>query len=72
MQVTAQELQLTHKVHRCIQQQQWHQAKHYCQRLLKADPVDAQVHHLLGLVHVQIAAACNSLELRREYEERAV
>jgi len=72
MQVTAQELQLTHKVHHCIQQQQWHQAKHYCQRLLKADPVDAQVHHLLGLVHVQIAAACSSLDLRREHQERAV
>ena len=72
MQVTAHELQLTHKVHRCIQQQQWHQAKHYCQRLLKADPIDSQVHHLLGLVYVQIAATCNSLELRREYEERAV
>jgi len=72
MQVTAQELDLTRKVHHCIQQQQWHQAKHYCQRLLKANPVDAQVHHLLGLIHVQIAAASSSADLRREHQERAV
>lgn len=72
MQVTAQELDLTRKVHHCIQQQQWHQAKHYCQRLLKANTADAQVHHLLGLIHVQIAAASSSADLRREHQERAV
>ena len=72
MQVSAQELELTHKVHHCIQQQQWHQAKHYCQRLLKTDPADAQEHHLLGLVYVQIAAISQSVDLRREHQDRAV
>ncbi len=66
------QLDLTHKVHRCIQQQQWHQAKHHCQRLLKLDARDAQVHQLLGLIHVQLAATATSADIRHEHENRAL
>ena len=72
MNASQQQLDLTHKVHRCIQQQQWHQAKHHCQRLLKLDDQDAQVHQLLGLIHVQLAATATSADLRHEHENRSL
>jgi tetratricopeptide (TPR) repeat protein len=72
MNASQQQLDLTHKVHRCIQQQQWHQAKHHCQRLLKLDDKDAQVHQLLGLIHVQLAATAASADLRHEHENRSL
>jgi len=72
MNASEQQLDLTHKVHRCIQQQQWHQAKHHCQQLLRCDHTDAQVHQLLGLIHVQLAATASSADLRYEHENRAL
>ncbi len=72
MNASQQQLDLTHKVHRCIQQQQWHQARHHCQRLLKLDDQDAQVHQLLGLIHVQLAATEASSHLRQEHESRSL
>lgn len=72
MNASQQQLDLTHKVHQCIQRQQWHQAKHHCQRLLKLDSRDAQVHQLLGLIHVQLAATSTSADLRHEHEDRAL
>ena len=72
MTASQQQLELTHKVQRCIQQQQWHQAKHHCQRLLKLDAQDAQVHQLVGLIHVQLAASAASADIRHEHENRAL
>lgn len=72
MNATQQQLDLTRKAHRCIQQQQWTQAKQYCLQLLKLDQRDAQVHQLLGLIHVQLASSAVSADLRHEHEGHAL
>lgn len=72
MNATHQQLDLSHKVHKCIQQKQWHPAKHHLQRLISLEPEDAQAHQLLGLVHVQLAKLSSSADLRCEHEQRAL
>lgn len=72
MNASQQQLDLSQKVHKCIQQAQWHPAKHHLQRLLKLDPNDAQAHQLLGLVHVQLAKLSTAADLRCEHQERAL
>lgn len=72
MMETQQPLELPRKVHQCIQQQQWHQAKHHCQRLLKLEPHNAQAHQLLGLIHIQLAGVASSADSRLEHMERAL
>ncbi len=72
MNATSQQLDLSQKVHKCIQQAQWHPAKHHLQRLLKLDPHDAQAYQLLGLVHVQLAKLSTSADLKNEHVERAL
>ena len=64
-------LDLPRKIHQCIQQQQWHQAKHHCQRLLKLEPRDAQAHQLLGLIHIQLAGIASSSDSKKEHTRRA-
>jgi tetratricopeptide (TPR) repeat protein len=71
MNASHQQLDLSHKVNQCIQQQQWHPAKHHVQRLLRLDPQDAQAHQLMGLIHVQLANLSTSEDLRCEHHERA-
>ena len=72
MNALQQQLDLSQKVIKCIQQAQWHPAKHHLQRLLKLDPHDAQAHQLLGLVHVQLAKLSSAADLRCEHQERAL
>ena len=72
MNATQQQLDLSHKVHQCIQLQQWHPAKHHVQRLLRLDPQDAQAHQLMGLIHVQLAHLSTAEDLRCEHHERAL
>lgn len=65
-------INLSRKVNQCIEQQQWHQAKHHCQQLLKFDPQDAQVHQLLGLILVQLAGSAATADSRVNHIQRAV
>lgn len=72
MTTTQPSLDLPRKVTLCIQNQQWHQAKHHCQRLLEDDPHDAQVHQLMGLIYVQLASSTTSEGKRHEYLHHAI
>ena len=65
-------IELSRKVAQCIQQQQWHQAKHHCQRLLKLDPEDGQAHQLLGLIHIQLARMTSTADTRNQHTDRAI